>query len=557
MFKNQRFGASNGIGVRTWAGWRLHRAIWACALLLWAATAPGQVRQIQPGNALDANPMVGGGGYNTARPVASGINGNLIISGNVTAGRSFQGFSPIGDPSSLQTSIPSAGLSNFVRDSVGLPGIQTGLSPYTPRPYFDLPKTAVSSGAIEAGALLSRDQTGTYGRGAGKYLMPASPLGSTQQISSYAGQLPYATPGWAPAGVGMFNPDIVAGTRSQIGPYPPSQAALSGPLAAPTAGMSPSELAVKPGNQMQQLEAAQQPRATALAGELPSGDLAQPMTQQLLARPPATASQPAVGFLDTGQATSSLLTQMQQYAATLKQSVTAGPEQLQQQLTVRTPQSPDLSVQAAARRPTDDLLALRAGTPDAQRRQMETDAVRQHAAALVEARLRGPIRSLAGNRQTEVDRLLGLAEEQLRKGEYYKAAETYNGILTAAPDNALGWLGRSNALLAAGEYIQAYLALERGISRFPQMLNFDLDLPSLVGNPEILDVRRAELEKMLATRPDYRIQFLLGYMAYFSGVQDVGLQTIQQAAGAAPAGSIVQEAYEILSQRGAASQPAR
>jgi tetratricopeptide (TPR) repeat protein len=356
----------------------------------------------------------------------------------------------------------------------------------------------------------------------------------------------------------MFNPDIVAGTPGQVNPNPLVPYTLSGPLALSEVGKPPSRAAITLDEGRQALEGEQQGQPVGFPPEVLPPERMQPnLSQEAMARPLAPSSQPGVGSLETGQTTSSLLTQMRQYAATVKQS-TAGPEQLEQEPAMQTPQEPSsVSVEAAARRPADELLALRPGLPEAQRQRMLTDAGRQQAAALVEERLRTPIRSLAGSRRTEVDRLLAQAEEQLHKGEYYRAAETYNGAITAAPDNALAWLGRSNALLAAGEYVQAYLALDRGISRFPEMLDFDLDLPALVGNPEILDVRRAELEKMLSTRPDYRIQFLLGYMEYFSGVRDVGLRTVQQAASAAPAGSIVREAYQILAHRGAAaSRPA-
>jgi hypothetical protein len=538
-------------------------AIVAATALIWAGPASAQVRQIQGGSVLDANPQVGSGGYNGVRPVASGINGNLIVTGNVTGGRAFQGFSPIGNPSTLQTNVGSGTLSNFVRDSVGLPGVQGGLSPYTPRPYFDLPQTAISTGAVQAQSVLPRDVTGAYRAGQGQFQTPVATLSGTRSTSLYAGQLPYAAPGWTPAGIGMFNPDIVATTPGQISPNPLQPYTVTGPAAVSEAtgrpsqtgpqadlpGMPPAELPVQPGrvelpDRFGRVEPSEQ------TGPLDSRP-EQATVAQLSGLDGQTAppqAEPSSGLPTTGQTDSTLLVQMRQQYSEGQPGTADNAGQPQQPITQKQMQPLDMSVATASRRPSDETRLLQPGAGQDRERMQ---AQREQASQLVAERLRSPIRSLAGQRQTQVDRLLAQAEEQMRKGDYYRASATYSGVLTAAPDNALAWLGRANALLAAGEYIQAHVALSQGIEQFPQLLSFDFDLPALLGNKDIVDVRRAELEKMLATRSDYRMRFLLGYLEYYSGLQDIGLQTMQQAAKEAPADSIVPKAHEVLKGRGA------
>jgi tetratricopeptide (TPR) repeat protein len=263
--------------------------------------------------------------------------------------------------------------------------------------------------------------------------------------------------------------------------------------------------------------------------------------------------EPGSGFPNTGQTDSTLLAQMRrQYSETVQQGTAGNAAQPQQPVTQKQMQSVDLSVATAARRPTDETRLMRPGVGQDQER---LQAQREQASRLVGERLNTPIRSLAGARRTQVDRLLAQAEEQMRKGDYYKASATYSGVITAAPDNALAWLGRANALLAAGEYVQAYVALEQGIGRFPQLLSFDFDLPALLGNKDIVDVRRAELEKILTANSEYRMRVLLGYLECYSGLRDIGLQTMRQAVKEAPADSIVPKALEVLEGRGAG--PAR
>ncbi len=247
----------------------------------------------------------------------------------------------------------------------------------------------------------------------------------------------------------------------------------------------------------------------------------------------------------TGQS-STLLTAMQQYTKAIQDLV--------------TPPTPKMEtpIEAAAKSPADKLLLLPPNLTQAQRLDAQADINRQQAAEMLEARLKLPIRTLSGTKLTPVDRLLARAENLMREGQYYRASQAYGTIIATTPDNPLAWLGRANALLAAGDYVSAYQALEQGIQRFPQMMQFNFDLPALVGNREVLDVRRAELERNLASRPNYQFQFLLGYLEYFTGLRDMGMRTLHAAANAAPAGSVVIEAYKMLaSHRPAATRPAR
>lgn len=89
------------------------------ALLAAALCLPtlGQV-QVQQGGALDANPQVGSGGANRIENQVDYQARNLLVTGNVGGGRSFQdsvGYSSVGE---LRTNLGSDSLYNFQRDSV-------------------------------------------------------------------------------------------------------------------------------------------------------------------------------------------------------------------------------------------------------------------------------------------------------------------------------------------------------------------------------------------------------------------------------------------------------
>lgn len=99
---------------------RLRQTLGTASLLAaaWAMTpAQGQV-QVQNGSALDANQQVGSNGYNQAGQQIDYRARNLLITGNVGGGRSFQGSIDYNSAGSFRGSLGSDSLFGFRRDSV-------------------------------------------------------------------------------------------------------------------------------------------------------------------------------------------------------------------------------------------------------------------------------------------------------------------------------------------------------------------------------------------------------------------------------------------------------
>jgi len=72
-----------------------------------------QVTQVNQGRALDSNPMVGGGGSNQPVQGYVPINGNDIMTGNVTGLSYFHGNIPYSSPYSFGVNLPSSTLGRF------------------------------------------------------------------------------------------------------------------------------------------------------------------------------------------------------------------------------------------------------------------------------------------------------------------------------------------------------------------------------------------------------------------------------------------------------------
>jgi hypothetical protein len=157
-------------------------------------------------------------------------------------------------------------------------------------------------------------------------------------------------------------------------------------------------------------------------------------------------------------------------------------------------------------------------------------AVRGQALAVVGQTLK----SYAGGDTTSaVNRFLIDAESFVGKGEFYRAANLYGQAETLDRENPLIRMGHGHALLFAGDYAGAVYHLTRGLERFEDIAYFKIDLTQFIPDPTILDIRRADLERRLERRENFRLRFLLGYAEYYSGLEQFGLPNLEQAAGEA------------------------
>lgn len=138
------------------------------------------------------------------------------------------------------------------------------------------------------------------------------------------------------------------------------------------------------------------------------------------------------------------------------------------------------------------------------------------------------------------------AEQYLKSGEFYRALAHYEMAQAFDRDNPLLDLGQGHALIGAGEYLSAVLRITRGIERFPEIVHFRFDLRRLITDLDLLDIRRADLDKRLANEEDYRYRFLLGYIEYYMGLEEFGLEHLKKAAADAPPESIIARFPDLL-----------
>ncbi|MBC8470510.1 MAG: tetratricopeptide repeat protein [Planctomycetes bacterium] len=121
------------------------------------------------------------------------------------------------------------------------------------------------------------------------------------------------------------------------------------------------------------------------------------------------------------------------------------------------------------------------------------------------------------------------AQEHLKGGRYYAAADSFALASIYKPDEPLCLAGRGHALLAAGEYISSALFLTRAIEAKPEYVKTKIDLAAMLGGENKLESRIADIQEWLGRSGSGKLEFLLGYVYYRIGRLGPAQQAIDTA----------------------------
>ncbi|MBP7934513.1 MAG: hypothetical protein KA354_07670 [Phycisphaerae bacterium] len=446
--------------------------------------ATGQ-QLIRDGNALDANPQRGSGGFNPAGRMYEPNASNRIVTGNVSGGRAFQGYSPIRDSSSLFLGSPNLSgygvtssstlrtrsgytsgyaadpLSNFYRDSYSY---SDNRDPYTP--------------AWQSGTYYSSTAYATgYGASAQSYNRVGSAYGG--------GPYPYARSGRL-LGTTTFDP-LVAARQSLQGGNVPAQLP---DLYQTSAGRISADQLVRDAAQDQATTGATGPRPlTSLVDtrvKAPGPEDPRRTDNRLSPGVPPARMDSVASILERGR---NLETRL------------AKP--------INRPMQPGDSTPGEPQAPT--------GWPDAA---PETPGADQ-ATSLLAIPFMNKGDSAVGVR-------LSQASQSLKDGKYYQAAGQFEIAQMMDPQDPAPALGRSMALLGAGEYLTSASALFQAVRLLDQTKKPQPDLLAFARDLKNINHRIIELKGRLEPEDDYRLRFLLGYTEFAVGLSDLGMTHMER-----------------------------
>lgn len=141
-------------------------------------------------------------------------------------------------------------------------------------------------------------------------------------------------------------------------------------------------------------------------------------------------------------------------------------------------------------------------------------------------RIMRPHRSLDSFSQAKFIHHMQAAEEFLKAGRYYQAADYFALANIYDSDNPLALAGKGHALFAAGEYISSALFISRALVIAPEYAQTNIDLRAISGGENELASRIADAEQWLARSGSNELRFLLSYVYYRTGRLNQAKQAI-------------------------------
>jgi tetratricopeptide (TPR) repeat protein len=496
---------------------RLARGQFILALIVsapWAA-ASGQVRILQTGRALDANPYVGGGGYNVAYPGSGFLDTQLYVDREVSGLAGFRGSVAYFPVNQINLPLPSDALNLFQMQSVGIGDVMRGQT-YAPTPYYDPLKTVpglryIATGQITPGSAIPRPlppATGLFGQ-AGSFvytplaLTPVTGVATPGLRSAEGSFLRFGTGGLADSGRLFAVPD--AARREQL-------ARELNEVEMPAGLVVQSQVDAR----MEPSVAAERTRRIALPGlEAEANEPSAPARVTLEEPAYLRRQKPAAPDQDVF---SDMLLQMQ--GGTMGRVAPLAPP-------AGTSEQP--APQAA---PGSAAERIQAGQPQLRTYPVDFEpkepALLPPRGTLVGYSSTGGfvLRGLAGGGHDDFNIVMTAAGQDLKGGKHYQAAEGYRRAAAMQPDNPLPRLGLSLALFGAGESLGSARQLRRAAEIFPPVLTSRVDLAALMDRDLI--IRRLDFLAMrLETSPsgnEAMVYFIAAYVYANLGQEDQAKQ---------------------------------
>jgi len=437
------------------------RPFLAAAILftLAASVSLDQVRQVQMGGGMDVNPQVGTGGSNRPVPGFVPINGNDIMTGNVSGLSYFHGRVGSSSPYQFQGSLGSSTLNNFARQSAG--------GPYGMTQTYYLPSAVVSS---SQGAMYSSPTGGGFDSS----LIPRSSIspvanssqlnaGPQYQVINLAVPALRISPG--DPGAVLTNSLFVLRTTELPTRRPDIGQPTTLPGTMPAPGVDTG--AAPPPNPDMVQGAVNAGHDERINGQSPDIKLARVSENYLkLAEELRQNGAPAAGTENKGPDTGLAPKSANALADYQLDPFTGKPRQL----ATLAPGPVGLGASSAGARKPE--LA-----PSARRLADMTDAELLAGSRIKPVKLSG---QGGGAAASGYEMMMLRAEKNLKEAKFLDAAESYQTALTIKPEDPLALVGRAHAEMSAGVYTAAEFDLKFVYTRKPELVAVKYEVDSFI-----------------------------------------------------------------------------
>lgn len=536
---------------------------WA-ALLTLAVTASvwAQVAPVQQGHVLDVNPMVGSGGSNTPVQGYVPVNGNDIITGNVTGLGYFHDRVGYSSPYSFQSNLPSTRINAFTRASTG------GYSPpqnlgqmrtfYMPSTLVSTDAGRVSAAQAMAGSSNPIESTLTGGGSINPTSAAAARAGAESQVRSMPlNVVPMQdfnnlnARSMAP-GIGDADTSPLFGLqRSLLATQVYGTAndetgndnrANNSRTSAGTPGQRTNDKANN-NNTLDQQEEGETPAAgpkdwgtrSQLNDQIKDKPLTARLTTPALTQNPGEIPDTmgkfepirvSVPFEETLAALQYNPTNPAQRPTQLNQEEASPDTTRFENATGKSPREGDTRTSRTRGRGGRDTGRTRsAGETVERRREVPEETTPEVKAPVTNPEIKPLIRPAAD--------YIAQAESQFKDGKYLQAADTYQSALRIDPNNTAALLGRAQAELAGGMYESAAFDLKYLFAFDAKQMTVKHNLQELLPNKR-LDFLESDLIGLDQKKERTSAGFLLSYIYYQTGRVDELKATLESWAKRAP-----------------------
>ena len=475
-------------------------------LALVTSGALGQIVPVQGGRALDSNYRIGSGRINSQTPRRTTFSSQMYITGQVRGLGAFKGTVGYHAGNQLRMTVPSADLSDFRRQSVGLDDVLTGQT-YRPREYLDRSTTALGLGGITSG--LTAPGTNAPAAGYAEALVPRKTFDDA--MSDFRPLL-----GKRPGNA--ISVDIQPAIRldAAAAPRVVAPSGFRTGVIRPEAFGSP-ELAV--------FTVSRPSRRNEVDAELQELErLADDDISRIDSRVRGPVVVQPAGGAEGPQSPSGL------GGAGVADKAAVESDVFLKLIYLLQKQHLDSSGKSESTEPVEP-----AGGADMKLKPL---GPRPNSIELVEQGLRGELvfNTLAGKGADVYDSAMRKGEKQLGEGNFYNAANQYRLAVEVSPQNPIPRLGLSVALFGAGESLGAALQLRRAMEMFPPVMVTRLKVIRKIPSEQLkvrLDLISKRLEGRKGTNVDPQLAMLAAYMHYGAGEKYVAEQCALKLKGAA------------------------
>jgi hypothetical protein len=436
----------------------------------------------------------------------AGFNGNDIVTGNIRAGKQFQGAVPYRSASSFNATLGSSALSSFMRDSAGSESIGNYLagnranSAGTSYQSYSLPSQTVTSVSNNNSITPSyTNSSANYGNDYGSNLQNRfnqPQVSSQQNLNTSVSPLQQYDLQAAQPQNQSSNPYMQSypQTRTDSDQITQSLAAITEKLNALEKRLDSGNYnnnSAIPSDNMQRYLTNVKSNETASPSELYSGvndNTSSNYSRNIAGQNPY---QSGTNNLSTGMS-------QPQYQQTNWNNNPASRQQSYDSLDQIKAKLDELN------RSIDYRLPANTENP----KQFEPTGIssRQESAS-----------SFRTYSQSQFNNYFVTAQEQLSQGNYYQAADAFTLASIYEPDNAFCYAGKGHALFAAGQYVTSALFIIRAIELNPDYLQSNINLEIITGSRNIIAGKILELEQLLRKDPASGLQFLMAYVYYRTG----------------------------------------